>query len=72
MTDTTPTPLPSSAIDEAAWSAIHDELVAFLRDLIRNPSINPPNPPGAETDVARLIADRLRAEGLEPEIVEPE
>ena len=30
----------------AAWAAAHDELVEFLRDLIRIPSINPPDPPG--------------------------
>jgi acetylornithine deacetylase/succinyl-diaminopimelate desuccinylase-like protein len=63
--------LPSAGLDSAAWDAAHDELVAFLRDLIRIPSINPPDPPGAELDAANAIAARLRAEGLEPEVLEP-
>jgi acetylornithine deacetylase/succinyl-diaminopimelate desuccinylase-like protein len=58
-------------LDAAAWSAAHDELVALLRDLIRIPSINPPDPPGAETLAARHLADVLRAEGLDPELIEP-
>ncbi len=64
-------PLPSAAIDATAWAAAHDELVALLRDLIRIPSINPPDPPGPELDAAVFIADRLRAEGLDPEVLEP-
>jgi acetylornithine deacetylase/succinyl-diaminopimelate desuccinylase-like protein len=64
-------PLPSTALAATEWAGAHDELVELLQALIRIPSINPPNPPGPETDVARLIADRLRAEGLDPEIVEP-
>ena len=66
-----PDTLPSAALDADAWAAAHDELVGLLRDLIRIPSINPPDPPGAETMVAELVASRLRAEGLEPEVVEP-
>ena len=48
-------------------------LVATLRDLIRIPSINPPDPdaPDGELRVARYLADRLTAIGLVPEIVEP-
>ena len=49
-----PAPLPSAALDAATWDAAHDELVAFLRDLIRIPSINPPDPPGPEMDAAML------------------
>jgi acetylornithine deacetylase/succinyl-diaminopimelate desuccinylase-like protein len=64
-------PLPSSALDAGAWSAAHDELVGLLRDLIRIPSINPPDPPGPETDAANHLAAVLRAEGLDPEIIEP-
>jgi len=64
--------LPSAALTAAEWGTAHDELVELLQALIRIPSINPPNPPGPETDAARLIAERLRAEGLDPEIVEPE
>ena len=52
------------------WEAAHEELVAFLRDLIRIPSINPPDPPGPEMDAARFIAGVLRAEGLDPEVIE--
>ncbi|MFN8632016.1 MAG: M20/M25/M40 family metallo-hydrolase [Chloroflexota bacterium] len=63
--------LPSAALDAADWAAAHDELVELLRDIIRIPSINPPNPPGPETKVAEHLAARLRAEGLQPEIVEP-
>jgi len=63
--------LPSSALDDAGWAAAHDALVAFLRDLIRIPSINPPDPPGPELDAARRIARELEAAGLAPEIVEP-
>jgi acetylornithine deacetylase/succinyl-diaminopimelate desuccinylase-like protein len=65
-----PAPLPSAELDAVAWDAAHAELVAFLRDLIRIPSINPPDPPGPEMDAASFIADRLRAEGLAPEVIE--
>ncbi len=67
---TLPPALPSAALDADAWAAAHDELVAFLRDLIRIPSINPPDPPGPEMDAARFIAGALRAEGLDPEVIE--
>jgi len=63
--------LPSAALDADAWAAAHDELVGLLRDLIRIPSINPADPPGAELEVAEHLARILRAEGLEPEVVEP-
>jgi acetylornithine deacetylase/succinyl-diaminopimelate desuccinylase-like protein len=64
---------PSSQLDDATWAAAHETLVATLRDLIRIPSVNPPDParPDQELVVARYIADQLTAEGLEPEIVEP-
>jgi acetylornithine deacetylase/succinyl-diaminopimelate desuccinylase-like protein len=64
------TRLPSARLDAAAWEAAHREQVAFLRDLIRIPSINPPDPPGPELDAAHFIAGVLRAEGLEPEVIE--
>lgn len=63
--------LPSAALGADAWADAHDELVGTLRDLIRIRSINPPDPPGAETEAAEYLAGRLRAEGLEPEVVEP-
>jgi acetylornithine deacetylase/succinyl-diaminopimelate desuccinylase-like protein len=62
---------PSSELIPAEWDAAVDEMVVFLRDLIRIPSVNPPDPPGPELDAARAIAEVLRAEGLEPEIHEP-
>ena len=67
----TPATRPSSALPVAAWEAAHGHLVAFLGDLIRIPSINPPDPPGPELDAARFIAAELRSFGLEPEVVEP-
>ncbi len=64
-------PLPSSAIGDDGWLAAHERLVAFLRDLLRIPSINPPDPPGPELDAAHRIADELRVAGLTPEVLEP-
>ena len=63
--------LPSVAVGEAGWSAANAELVGFLRDLIRIPSINPPDPPGPELDAARRIADELGRAGIATEIIEP-
>jgi acetylornithine deacetylase/succinyl-diaminopimelate desuccinylase-like protein len=67
------TATPSSAIAADDWTAAHDEVVATLRDLIRIPSINPPDPaaPDQETRAARYLADRLSGIGLAPEVVEP-
>jgi len=39
-----------------------DEIVEFLRELVRTPSINPP---GDEQAVAEVIGERLRREGIE-------
>jgi acetylornithine deacetylase/succinyl-diaminopimelate desuccinylase-like protein len=63
--------LPSRSLRPATWTAAHDGLIAFLRDLIRIPSINPPEPPGPELAAAHRIADELRAAGLAPEVLEP-
>ena len=63
--------LPSAELGADAWAAAHEDLVGLLRDLIRIPSINPPDPPGAETAVANHLAALLRAEGLDPEVIEP-
>jgi acetylornithine deacetylase/succinyl-diaminopimelate desuccinylase-like protein len=65
--------LPSQAIADDAWVAAHARLVATLQDLIRIPSINPPDPaaPDGESRVAQYLADRLTALGLRPEVVEP-
>lgn len=72
MPPTSPaTPRPSAALSAEAWTDAHDHLVGFLRDLIRIPSINPPNPPGPELDAANRIAAELRSFGLDPEVLEP-
>lgn len=65
--------LPSATIHPSVWVEAHDELVALLRDLIRIPSVNPPpaDASDGESRVARLLADRLEALGLEPGLVEP-
>jgi acetylornithine deacetylase/succinyl-diaminopimelate desuccinylase-like protein len=67
------TPIPSSTIPAGEWQAAHDGVVATLRDLIRIPSVNPPDPaaPDGETQVARYLEGRLRSLGLGPEVVEP-
>lgn len=64
---------PSSAVPTQVWADAHDSVVATLRDLIRIPSINPPDPaaPDGESRVARHLEARLRSLGLEPEVVEP-
>ena len=66
-----PVALPSATLDAATWDAAHDDLVGLLRDLIRIPSINPPDPPGPELDVANHLATVFRGEGLRPEVLEP-
>ncbi len=62
---------PSAALDAIAWQRAHEELVETLRALIRIPSVNPPDPPGPETDAARYVAAALGDAGLRPEVVEP-
>ncbi len=62
---------PSAALDTAAWDAAHAELVELLRDLIRIPTVNPPDPAGPELDAARYLASVLEGEGLAPEVFEP-
>jgi acetylornithine deacetylase/succinyl-diaminopimelate desuccinylase-like protein len=64
---------PSDAVPAPEWEAAHERLVETLRELIRIPSINPPDPalPDGETRVARSIAARLADVGLAPEVVEP-
>ncbi|MEX1173718.1 MAG: M20/M25/M40 family metallo-hydrolase [Chloroflexota bacterium] len=63
---------PSAGISADAWDLAAVGLVETLRDLIRIPSINPPPTAGAdgETRVARYLEARLRALGLEPEVLE--
>ncbi|HKG58085.1 MAG TPA: M20/M25/M40 family metallo-hydrolase [Candidatus Limnocylindrales bacterium] len=62
---------PSATIDAATWDRATDELVTTLRELIRIPSVNPPDPPGGELRAANHIASVLAEAGLRPEVVEP-
>ena len=62
---------PRDALTEGHWADAHDRLIASLRDLIRIPSINPPDPAGPELDAARLIAGWLEAAGVPPTVYEP-
>jgi acetylornithine deacetylase/succinyl-diaminopimelate desuccinylase-like protein len=66
-----PATLPSSGVGDADWEDTHEGLVSFLRELIRIPSVNPPDPPGAELEAARYVAAALREAGLRPEVLEP-
>jgi acetylornithine deacetylase/succinyl-diaminopimelate desuccinylase-like protein len=65
--------LPSAAIPAAEWASANESVVDTLRDLIRIPSINPPDPaaPDQETRAARYLGGRLRALGLDAEVIEP-
>jgi acetylornithine deacetylase/succinyl-diaminopimelate desuccinylase-like protein len=71
VTGVSPAARPSAALETTAWDRIHAETVELLRDLIRIPSINPPDPPGPETAVAHFIAAALDEAGIPAEIVEP-
>ena len=53
------------------WAAAHARLVASLRDLIRIPSINPPDPAGPELDAARYLAAALDDAGIPSTVFEP-
>lgn len=66
-----PSPLPSQRLDSARWSEAHDRLVADLRDLIRIPSVNPPDPAGPELDAARYLAAAVGEAGLPAQVFEP-
>jgi len=64
---------PSDRLDAIIWPAAHDRLVATLRDLIRIPSVNPPEPAGTtgELDAARYLAAALGDVGVPAEVFEP-
>lgn len=62
---------PSAAVSRERWAEAHDRLVATLRELIRIPSVNPPNPPGPELEAARRIRDWLAAVGVPSTVYEP-
>lgn len=57
--------------DAAAWALAHDRLVESLRDLIRIPSINPPDPAGPELAAAQYMAGALRDSGVPATVYEP-
>jgi acetylornithine deacetylase/succinyl-diaminopimelate desuccinylase-like protein len=68
----TTTARPSDAITAHDLARAGEELVETLRDLIRIPSVNPPQDHGdGELRAARYVAGVLRDLGLESEIVEP-
>jgi acetylornithine deacetylase/succinyl-diaminopimelate desuccinylase-like protein len=50
------------------WTAAGAEALALFQTLLR---VDTTNPPGAERAAADVLAERLRAEGLEPVVVEP-
>jgi len=62
---------PSDRLDARGWATAHERLVASLRDLIRIPSVNPPDPPGAELAAARYVAGALADVGVPAEVFEP-
>lgn len=49
----------------------HDDLLESLRDLLRIPSVNPPDPPGGELAVAHYLRDALEDAGIPAEVFEP-
>lgn len=61
----------SDRIAPEGWALAHDRLVETLRDLIRIPSINPPDPPGPELDAARFLAGAIRDSGIPATVYEP-
>ena len=61
----------SVALDERILARAHDELVATLCELIRIPSVNPPDPAGPELRVAEYLASALADAGVEHDVVEP-
>ena len=67
----TSTDLPSARLSAEDWQESHDRLVESLRDLIRIPSINPPDPPGAELKAARYLAGALGEAGVPATVHEP-
>jgi len=59
------------ALDAGAWDRAHARLVASLRELIRIPSINPPDPPGGELEAARYLAGALGEAAIPAVVHEP-
>lgn len=66
--------LPRAAdLTEDSWDRAHERMVEDLRQLIRIPSVNPPDPAGSDGELraARWIAGALSEAGLQPTVVEP-
>jgi acetylornithine deacetylase/succinyl-diaminopimelate desuccinylase-like protein len=61
-------PAPTLAAQEPDWNAASRETLANLQSMIR---LNTVNPPGDELQVARFLAGKLRAEGIETQLFEP-
>jgi acetylornithine deacetylase/succinyl-diaminopimelate desuccinylase-like protein len=53
--------------DRVDWSAPRVEALALLKDLL---AIDTSNPPGCEAPAAERVAEALRADGLEPRVIE--
>ncbi|HUQ44056.1 MAG TPA: M20/M25/M40 family metallo-hydrolase [Candidatus Limnocylindria bacterium] len=64
-------PLASDRISREQWASAHDRLVPTLQDLLRIPSINPPDPAGPELDAARYVAAALEDAGIPAVVHEP-
>ncbi len=62
---------PSDQRSPEQWAGSHERLVESLRDLIRIPSVNPPDPPGPELEIARLIQGWLAASSVPATVYEP-
>jgi acetylornithine deacetylase/succinyl-diaminopimelate desuccinylase-like protein len=57
----------SISAEEIDWTVEGDTCVGLLRDLLRIPTVNPP---GNERPAAELVAEFLRAQRLEPRLLE--
>ena len=57
-------------VDAIDWHAAGDEAVQLLTELLRIDTTNAPNRSPTEIDAATFLAERFRAEGLEPEVLE--
>lgn len=53
------------------WQDLGDEAVQLLQNLLRIDTTNAPDRAPNETEAATFVADWLRKEGLDPEIIEP-
>jgi acetylornithine deacetylase/succinyl-diaminopimelate desuccinylase-like protein len=61
----------SAALEAVDFQTLGDEAVALLQTLLRIDTTNAPDRAPNETEAATLLADLLRKEGIEPEIIEP-